>query len=199
MKILNVLIDNGHGESTPGKRSPKWPNGKQLFEWSFNRKVAAKLAEKCKAYPQLKPVLLVPGNEDAGLTKRCNLANAYGRRSIFISIHGNAGPESARGWEIFTSAGATKAHVLAEHIWQEIPNVLPDMKMRAGNSNGYHCKEAKFTVLLKTAMPAVLSENGFFTNFNECMQMLTDDYQDKIAEAHLQGILKFYNDYYADK
>ena len=35
-----VLIDNGHGENTPGKRSPKWADGSQLFEWQYAREVA---------------------------------------------------------------------------------------------------------------------------------------------------------------
>jgi N-acetylmuramoyl-L-alanine amidase len=32
-----VLIDEGHGNNTPDKRSPIWENGTQLFEWEFNR------------------------------------------------------------------------------------------------------------------------------------------------------------------
>ena len=27
---MKVLLDNGHGENTPGKRSPKWSDGSQL-------------------------------------------------------------------------------------------------------------------------------------------------------------------------
>lgn len=34
---MKILIDNGHGRATAGKRSPVWPDGKQLFEYEFNR------------------------------------------------------------------------------------------------------------------------------------------------------------------
>ena len=33
---MKVIIDNGHGIDTKGKRSPKWADGSQLFEWEFN-------------------------------------------------------------------------------------------------------------------------------------------------------------------
>lgn len=34
---MKILIDNGHGKETPGKRSPVWPDGSQLYEYEFNR------------------------------------------------------------------------------------------------------------------------------------------------------------------
>ena len=39
---MKVLLDNGHGENTPGKRSPKWSDGSQLFEWEYAREIAKK-------------------------------------------------------------------------------------------------------------------------------------------------------------
>ena len=36
---MKVLLDNGHGENTPGKRSPKWSDGSQLFEWNMPEKL----------------------------------------------------------------------------------------------------------------------------------------------------------------
>ena len=40
---MKVLIDNGHGVDTKGKRSPVWPDGRQLFEWEFNRDIAKRV------------------------------------------------------------------------------------------------------------------------------------------------------------
>lgn len=31
-KKLIILLDNGHGKETPGKRSPKWDDMPQIFE-----------------------------------------------------------------------------------------------------------------------------------------------------------------------
>ena len=38
-----VILDNGHGINTPGKRSPVWDDGTQLFEWKFNRNIVKEL------------------------------------------------------------------------------------------------------------------------------------------------------------
>jgi hypothetical protein len=43
------ILDNGHGGmidgvyQTPGKRSPVWPDGTQLFEGEFNRAIVKRL------------------------------------------------------------------------------------------------------------------------------------------------------------
>ena len=37
--MMMILLDNGHGCDTPGKRSPVWPDGRQLLEWEFNRDI----------------------------------------------------------------------------------------------------------------------------------------------------------------
>ena len=39
-----VILDNGHGSETSGKRSPKWADGKQIFEYEFNRDVVKRIA-----------------------------------------------------------------------------------------------------------------------------------------------------------
>ena len=46
---MKILIDNGHGRATAGKRSPVWPDGKQLFEYEFNRDIARRVHEAARA------------------------------------------------------------------------------------------------------------------------------------------------------
>ena len=47
-----VLLDNGHGSlingayQTPGKRSPIWNDGSQLFEGEFNRSIVNGIIEE---------------------------------------------------------------------------------------------------------------------------------------------------------
>lgn len=38
------ILDNGHGKNTPGKRSPKLADGRQLMEYEFNRAIVKKIA-----------------------------------------------------------------------------------------------------------------------------------------------------------
>ena len=46
---MKVLLDNGHGENTPGKRSPKWSDGSQLFEWEYAREIAKGVHNQLRA------------------------------------------------------------------------------------------------------------------------------------------------------
>jgi N-acetylmuramoyl-L-alanine amidase len=40
-------------------------------------------------------------------------------------------------------------------------------------------------------MPAILSENGFHTNKEECAKMFTKEWNEKIAQAHVNAILSY--------
>ncbi|HSN49666.1 MAG TPA: N-acetylmuramoyl-L-alanine amidase, partial [Bacteroidales bacterium] len=51
-------------------------------------------------------------------------------------------------------------------------------------------KEADFYVLKNTKMPAVLTENGFYSNPEECEKLLSAEYRDDIAKAHLQAMIE---------
>ena len=101
-----ILIDNGHGINTPGKRSPQWADGSQLFEWEFTRDIARRLS-KLLAMHEIPYQLIVPEIEDISLKERCSRVNnavhyntVYcGRACLLISIHANAG--KGTGWECF--------------------------------------------------------------------------------------------------
>lgn len=194
-----ILLDSGHGGlinniyQTEGKRSPLWPNNTQLFEGVFNRKIVAKI-KKLLDENDIKYLDVVDSEEDVPLKTRVDRANKVYKTNpncVYISVHGNAGPEAANGLEVFTSKGQTKSDILASLLIDELESILPNVKFRKDNTDGDEDKEENFYVLRETNMPAVLSENGFMTNFNECQLMLTDDYQNKIAQAHVNAILKY--------
>ena len=68
--------------------------------------------------------------------------------------------------------------------------MFPEKKMRTDYSDGYADKEARFTVLTKTKMPAILTENFFFDNEADCKLMLSEQGQELIAIAHVKAIDK---------
>ena len=102
MKI--VILDNGHGKETPGKRSPVWSDGSQLFEWEFNRDVVRRIAAKLKA-ENIPFSILVPETNDVTLGERCRRANAIyaknNKEAFLVSVHANAG--GGTGWEVYTA------------------------------------------------------------------------------------------------
>jgi N-acetylmuramoyl-L-alanine amidase len=46
-------------------------------------------------------------------------------------------------------------------------------------------------MLTGVSMPAVLSENGFFTNYSDAGLMIDVNWQQSIAKAHAKGILDY--------
>lgn len=210
MKKLLVIIDPGHGGvkngvyQTPGKRATHNGVG-TIYEGEFNRKVAAFLGQLLDANADIDYKYTVKPDEvaDISLGARCRSANSIYERErknyagiVFLSIHGNAAassPSSARGWEVFTTPGQNKADVLAEFIHNEIKAALPGHAIRADKSDGDHDKEARFYVLEKTLMPAVLTENFFMTNPDDCRLMLSTEGQQLIASAHYKGLVAYHN------
>ena len=102
---MKILIDNGHGVDTPGKRSPDG----RFREYAYNRLIARAIVEhlQCRGYDAQ---LLVPEDEDISLQERVRRANQLtcqiGRPdqdTILISIHVNAAGRgdrwyNATGW-----------------------------------------------------------------------------------------------------
>jgi len=68
-----------------------------------------------------------------------------------------------------------------------------DKNIKEFKSRGVH--KADFFVLRGALMPAVLVEVGFITHQKEIKYLKTDDYQDKLAEGIVNGIVAFITQY----
>lgn len=184
------LLDNGHGKTTPGKRSPVWADGTQLFEWEFNRDIVRRIAAKLKA-DGVKFEILVPEETDVSLQERCRRANLYQlmyNNCVLFSIHGNAG--GGTGWECYTSKGTTKADEIATLLYNEAEKEFTGWKIRKDYTDSDADKEANFYILKHTVCPAVLTENFFFDNEKDCKLMLSEAGRERIAKIHINVIKK---------
>ena len=197
------IFDNGHGGiidgvyQTSGKRSPVWPDGTQLFEGEFNRAIVNRLMKMC-AEAGIECVNLVDTQEDVPLSERTNKANDIyrkradkGGKSIYVSIHANGfDKESANGWSCYTSIGETKSDKIATILYEKAETEFAGEYIRKDTySDGDVDKEANFWVLAKTVMPAILSENFFMTNYDNCHKyLLSEEGRDRIAKIHFQMI-----------
>lgn len=190
-----VLLDNGHGGlingeyQTPGKRSPVWDNDSQLFEGEFNRSIVARIIESLTTL-KIPYINIAPEMRDITLSTRINRANAIQDNACFyLSIHSNAG--GGKGFEVFTSPGETRSDKIATIFGEEFNKTFPDRKLRSDYSDGDLDKESSFAVIKKTKMPAVLTENFFMDNEEECKEILMSKHgRDLIAEFHVQAILR---------
>lgn len=186
-----VILDNGHGKETAGKRSPVWADGSQLFEYEFNRDIVRRIAEKLEA-ENIPYRILVPEENDIGLSERARRANAIakenGGKAYVLSIHANAG--GGTGWEVWTSPGQTAADKIATVFFEEAGREFtPDgWRTRSDYSDGDPDKEANFYILTKTTCPAILTENFFMDTEKDCRFIMSEDGRERIANMHVAAI-----------
>ena len=198
------ILDPGHGSInpdtgkyvTPGKRSPKWKDGCQYFEGEGNRCIVNSILKKCREN-NIIALDIVNDWQDVPLATRVNRANSvnsYHGNCIYISVHSNGfSQESAHGYSVYTSRGNTKSDQYAEILLKYMQLEFPDRKMRKDTSDSDRDKEADFYVLSKTKMPAILSENFFMTNKEECKLLLQKSFRDRIANCHFELIKQIEN------
>ena len=193
-----VILDNGHGIDTPGKRSPIWSNNTQLFEWKFNRDIVDYIIQYLEV-ANISYVKLVEESQDISLKDRVDRINSIYKENkdkykvYLISVHGNAadGIPAANGVEVFTTKGITKSDEIAEILFKKLSNL--GWRMRADFTDKDSDKEENFYILKNSICPAVLTENGFYTNEEECKKMLDFYWQKQIALGHYRAIQEIEN------
>lgn len=195
------LLDPGHGGiingeyQTSGKRSPIWPDGRQLFEGEFNRDVVKRLSSLMSEYG-VPHINLVDTETDVPLRKRTDDANDYHERinknCIYLSIHANAASsDKATGFEVFTSEGQTGSDSIAEIIFEEYKKEFPELKPRIDDDDLDSDKESRFHVLTETVMRSILIECAFMTRLNpDCELLMSDSGRQRIADAIFRGVLR---------
>lgn len=188
---MKILIDNGHGAETKGKRSPDGT----LLEYAWAREVAQWACDMLQA-DGYDAQLLVPEKNDVSLAERCRRANKYNKRdTILVSVHCNAAGSGsrwmkARGWSVFTTKGITEADTLAECIWKRANEMFkaPLTVRSYSNSKMGHDYEGNFYILLHSYCPAVLIENFFQDNKEDVAYLKTVTGKATCAEVMVSGI-----------
>ena len=187
--VKKIILSPGHGKETPGKRSPDG----SLLEWKFNRRLVAKIAEGL-AEEHIPYVLLDTGATDVSLSGRAARANTFGKNCLYISVHGNAAGNGkdwnrARGWEAFTSKGTTKSDEMCEIFYKKAEEILVPLGCKIRKASAKKAgKEENFTVLVKTIMPAILTENLFYTNLDDIEIMKSEEGLETLAKVHVEAI-----------
>ena len=191
MENYLVILDNGHGQDTSGKRSPKWKDGSQLFEYEFNRDIVRRIAKMLKK-EGIEYKILVPEVIDISLQERCRRANHVhqmtGGKCFLLSIHANAG--GGKGWEAWTSVGQTKSDEIAMILYNQFERDFKGVNIRKDMKDGDPDKESQFFILKHTKCAAVLSENFFMDTESDCRFIMQDEARERIARTHVEAIKK---------
>ena len=192
---MKILIDNGHGHNTPGKRSP---DGK-FREYAYNREIANRIVADLidRGYDA---ELLVPEEEDISLNERVRRTNEHcqilGKSNvILVSVHVNAAGNgsnwtNATGWSVYTCKGQTASDKLAECLCEAAIKNFPGKRIRTDYSDGDSDWEANFYILRHTMCPAVLTEN-FFMDGIDLEFLLSKAGKQAIVDTHVEGIIEY--------
>lgn len=189
-----VLLDNGHGKDTAGKRSPDG----RLLEYAYAREITKRMEQALKAQGY-DVRLIVPEENDISLQERCNRVNRicdkYGKNNvILVSVHCNAAGMgkswmTGRGWEAWTSVGQTKADELATCIYKAAEK--EGLKVRKDETDGDPDKEGHLYILKHTKCPAVLTENMFQDNKEDVEFLLSENGKQVITRVNVNGIVEY--------
>ena len=193
---MKVLIDAGHGIDTPGKRSPDG----SFLEYLWNRQIADLVIARLVSRG-VDASLVVTETNDISLRTRAmrvnRICDQVGTQNVLlVSIHSNAAGNgsawmNAKGWSCYTSRGKTKSDQVAECLYDAFEAEFQDRKIRKDMSDVDRDWEENFYVLQKSKCPAVLIENFYYDNREECTWMLQEETKKRIASAAVKGIIKY--------
>lgn len=191
---MKILIDNGHGQDTAGKRSPDG----RLREYTFAREIAARLekALQAKGYDAER---IVTEESDIKLSERSRRANAYCRKLgaknvLLVSIHNNAAGadgqwHNAKGWSAHISLNAsTSSKKLALHLIKAAE--AAGLKIRRYSPQEPYWRQ-NLAICRDTLCPAVLTENLFQDNKDDVAWLLSESGKQTITGLHVEGIINY--------
>lgn len=199
-----LILDGGHGITTPERRTPPLDDGTVVQEYEFNKGVVA-LADMYARNAGFRTFLTSPTEEDTPLAVRTARANqAYNDYraelqrqgintqgldpAIFISVHYNTlGTEfqnRANGVETFYFPGSVKGQRLAELLRISLLQGTPQVDRGT--------KPANYYVLRRTQMPAALIEAGFMDYKPEAELMASQAFREEVAREIVAAALQYY-------
>jgi N-acetylmuramoyl-L-alanine amidase len=171
-----VVLDAGHGGSDQGT----------AYEDYLEKDINLAVTLKVKEYMELhgaEVILTRSEDKHVGLKERTTLANQY-EADLFVSLHCNyyEKDDTISGLECYYYNDASTGKAYADGIFQVISE--------RGNVVVRDVKPENYYVLRNTSAPAVLVEMGYLSNQSDRLNLLSEKYQDTLAEDLAQGILE---------
>lgn len=189
-----VLIDNGHGVETAGKRSPDG----RLREYAWTREVSQRIAIALQR-EGVDARLLTPEVNDVPLGIRVRRVNsvcedAGSMNVVVVSVHNNAAGadgqwHTARGFAVYVSPNAGAGSRRLARIFGTLAKSRGMGGNRATPSSGYW--EASLAICRDTRCAAVLTENLFQDNGEDVEYLLSEEGKRAIVRLHVDAIKSY--------
>jgi N-acetylmuramoyl-L-alanine amidase len=178
--LVKIYLDAGHGGTDAGAV------GNGLKEKDLNLDICKRIEKGLQAFDNV--TVVTTRTTDVFLplaerTKKANNANC----DCLLAVHINsATAATARGFEthIYPNSGAaTQAfqNVMHNEILKAIGADIPDRGKQQSN----------FHMLRESKMKAILTENLFVSNAADAKLLDQEDFRQKIAQGHINGLEKF--------
>lgn len=185
-----IVVDAGHGGNDPGKVS-----GNNVLEKDVNLQIATKLANELE---NAGFKVVMTRTEDNGLYKeddvnkkaadlraRCEIAEEE-NADLLISIHQNSFSDSnVRGGQTFYYTHSVKDKKMASLIQEHLKSADKDNTREAKANDSYY-------LLIHTPCICVIVECGFLSNAAEAELLVSDEYQNRLADSITDGVKEYF-------
>ncbi len=190
VKEYRVVIDAGHGGFDSGKVGIG-----NILEKEINLAIAGKVQQNLEA-AGIETIMtresdrgLYDENEEnkkqQDMKKRCTVINESGA-DLAVSIHQNSYTEEyVCGPQVFYYETSQKGKELAQTLQEALNQKLDIARPREIKANN------TYYILKKTQIPTVIAECGFLSNTEEAEKLISENYQEQVAEAICEGIRKY--------
>lgn len=184
-----VAVDAGHGGIDPGKIG---------INGSLEKDINLAIAKKLKEYLEKEGVNVVMIREDEeglydssasnkkqdDMRKRCEKID-NSTPEFTVSVHQNSyTSESVYGPQVFYYTHSKEGETISKNIQDALNEQLQIDRPREIKAN------ETYYLLKKTKNPTVIVECGFLSNNAEAAKLVTVEYQDQVAKAICDGVLK---------
>lgn len=175
-----VVIDPGHGGSDPGTISFT-KNPEKHFALALGLKVQALLEKE----PDIELIMTRETDIYPTRSERVKLANDL-KADVFVSIHGNSVTAAPQ-------VSGTETYYYQRESSKELASLIHKNLIKALGFKDRGVKNGNYQVIRETTMPAVLLEVGFLSNKAEEEAMMSENNQNKAAQAIVDGIKEYLN------
>ncbi|WP_197089512.1 N-acetylmuramoyl-L-alanine amidase [Bacillus sp. SA1-12] len=180
--MVKIYLDPGHGGTDPGAQ------GNGLREKEITLDIALKIRTiLLNRYQNVEVRMSRTSDTSVSLAQRTSDANSWGA-DFFLSIHCNAFNGSAGGYEDYIHNSLQNTSTAAAY-----QDVIHAEAVKVNQLQDRGQKKANFYVLRETAMPALLTENGFIDNSHDAALMKDHAWRQKAAQGHVNGLAKAFN------
>lgn len=206
LKDKVICVDAGHGLNSFNKQEPIAPNssqtkiafasgtrGKNQTEEELNLSVALKLETELKALGASVHMTRTTHESDMTNIDRAEFANKL-KADVSVKIHADGIENSdAHGVSMLVPSNQyIKNQELCDKSKKIGETILGEVVKTTGAANRGVVLRTDLTGFNWTKVPVVLLEMGFMTNPEEDEKMETEEYQQKIVDGIVNGLLLYF-------